>query len=187
MKIDKKLNFIIPIERETEVVYVHCTPLLRETFKRFYLILAQTFTAIYTKGVTLVSGPRVAALMLQEIAEADGSWDFVQEGLVNEIHRLANMIVLTEGGWKTVPLETALRRGALSLDEVDEVEGYLTFFIVASAMHTKEELPGVLERVSRVWGLQTSSLNCTEFAKSLPTPTTEDNTGKVEIQSSLPV
>ena len=55
MKIDKKLNLIVPVygdDEKTIRCYVHSTPISRETFERYFLIIGQTF------GADLLPGPR---------------------------------------------------------------------------------------------------------------------------------
>lgn len=175
MRIDKRLNFIVPIEREDgPTVYVHAMPLPREAFERYAVILAQTFSAIHNKGIGLISAPRVAAVLLKELAIKDGSWEGpegVEAGLIQEIRRLSNAIIKTDAGWKPVPIGDALKRGALSPEEAAEVDGLVTFFIVISAMQRRDEVDAILNYAANAWGALTSFSNCTDFAVSLTTST----------------
>jgi hypothetical protein len=189
MRINQKLNFLIPIDRDDGTLYVHCAPLHREVFERYFMVLSQTFTAIYGQGISLISGPRVAALLLRQIATANGEWDGpegVEAGLMGEIRRLSNMIINTPQGWQTVPLYDALKEGRLDEDEAAEVEGVMTFFIVASAMHKRSELPAILAFAGKTWGALTSSLNSTDFAASLPTLTPDAVTAAKATASLIP-
>jgi hypothetical protein len=173
-RIDRRLNFVVPIKREGGTVYVHAMPLLRETFERYAVVLAQTYGMIHGKGLGVVTGPRIAHLLLKQIAIAEGVWEGpegVELGLMAEIKRLANMVTLTEQGWRPLGLEDALKRGALDEDEASEVLGLITFFTVTSAVERKDQSLSILTFAAQMWGALTTSLNCTEFGNSLPTST----------------
>lgn len=174
MKINSKLNFVVPIKREDGTVYVHCMPLMRETFERYAVVLAQTYGMIHGKGLGVVTGPRIAHFLLKQIAQAEGIWDGpegVELGLAAEIRRLSNMVTLTDEGWRSVPLEDALKRKALDEDEVSEVLGLITFFTVVSAVERKDQSLSILSFAAQMWGALTTSSSCTEFAASLQTST----------------
>ena len=180
MKLNRKLNFVIPVEGDTGTLYVHSMPLSREVFERYYVTIAQTFTKIYTQGITLVAGPRVAYMTLKEVAIENGVWEGplgVEQGLIAEINRLSNVIIPVDGGWASVPLHDAIQKGVLDQEDVDEVMGIVTFFIVASAMHKRTELPALLEYVAKTWTAQLSSLNSTEYQTFLRTSIATDSSG----------
>lgn len=183
MRINKSLNFVIPIVREDSAIYVHSIPLNKEVFETHFLILSKTFAAIYASGLGPMAAPRVAKLLMKSIATDLKIWEGragVENTLIAEIHRLSCIIVPSErGGWETIPFFEALRRDLLDEDELSEAENAIVFFIVASAMHKKTELRPVLEGAIEIWGGQLSSLMPTAFAASLPkltgaaaTPTT---------------
>lgn len=191
MKINKALNLVVPVEFESgDVYYVHSTPIRKETFEKYFLVIAKAFAKIYQDGLNVVAGPRVAMLMLRRIAEEDGVWEGsegVEMGLVNEIRRLSNVIMPSEdGSWGTIPLQDALNRGLLSDEDISEVEGMIAFFICASAMHKRNQVEGFLQTACNLWSSQLSLLTCTEFAKQLPTSTEEGNSGETATISSVP-
>lgn len=189
MRISPKLNLVIQLEREGGSAYVHVTPLHREVFEQYFMVLGQTFNSIYSEGVGLLSAPRIAKLMLKRCAIAAGLWEGeggVEKGLLAEIQRCASMISLGPTGWDQIPLYEAVKRGLLDEDDVAEVEGQATFFIVASAMHKRSDLPNILAFAGRYWDAQTSSLSSMEFAKSLPISTTDEDTEARETASSIP-
>lgn len=192
MKIDRKLNLVVPFERESGTIYVHAAPISREVFEKYFLVIAKTFAAVYSEGLSVMAGPRVAALLLKERAVAMGIWDGptgVDRGLMSEVRRLSNVLApdaAKGGGWATVPLQDAVDHGYMDADESVEVENILTFFIVVSAMHKRAELAAVLDGASRLWGGQITSLNCTEYTASLPTSTVGANTGVNPKPSSVP-
>ncbi len=171
MQIDKRLNLVCPIERETGTIYVHSQPIGREVFKRHFLVIARTFASIYGNGLNVMAGPQVAALMLEKVAADMGQSEDVENGLMAEIRRLSNVVMAGPNGWETLPYQDAIKRGLFSSDEIEETEGTIVFFIVASCMHKKSELPAILVTMTEWWGLQTSLLDCTGFAKSLTTST----------------
>lgn len=195
LKIDKKLNLVIPILGEPKIIkddqdrnvevdnvvaYVHATPISRDVFDAYYMILAKTFSKLYTEGLNWRIGPRVAYLALKTAATEANQWDGpdgVQAGLVNEIRRLTNVAVPGASGWTTVPYSEAITKGLISEDDAAEVDNAITFFIVASAMHIRSEVRTVVTEAAQLWGGRTTSLNSTEFAASLQTSTGDASSG----------
>lgn len=190
MRIDKKLNIIVPIERDDGLIYVHSTPIGREVFENYFVVISKTFSAIYAQGLGPIAGPRVAAMMLKKVAKDLGVWDGeagVGNGLMAEIRRLSNVVTPGENGWTTLPLQNAIDRQILTEDELSEAEGAITFFMVASAMHRKRDLPAILsDGMGHLWGTQTTSLDSTEYARSLPTLTATESIGETAKPSSIP-
>jgi hypothetical protein len=174
MKIDEKLNLVIELEREGGSIWVHSTPIGRETFKRYYLVLAKAFSKIYKEGLDVTSGPRVAAMVVEDVARELGVWDGeggVEGGLMAEIRRLSNVVVPAARGWATIPLESAINEKRFSEEEAAEVENAVCFFIVASAMHSRKDRKVALLGMTSLWTGQITSSNSTEFAASLRTST----------------
>ena len=83
MRIDRRLNLVIPIDGAAGRFYLHSMPVSRVVFEQYFLVLAKTFSAIYGEGLSALSGPRVAAMMLKRIAQRDGSWEG-QDGVEGE-------------------------------------------------------------------------------------------------------
>jgi hypothetical protein len=188
MKIDKRLNLVTEVETEDGTVFVHSAPISREVFEKYFLVISKTFAAIIGEGLSFVSGPRVAALMLKKIATDIGVWDGrdgVNNGLMAEIRRLSNVIMPTETGWKTYPLQDVIDKAMLDESDIAEVEGLIAFFICASAMSRKNELRSVLERMA-LWGSSITSLNSTEYACSLPMSKREETFVATANTSSVP-
>lgn len=185
MRINKKLNIVIPFEGG----HVHSTPISREIFEKYFESISKAMTSIYKGGLGTMAGPRVASLMLKKHAIEDGCWegpDGVESGLMNEIKRLSNVIVPGDRGWITSPYYDAIQKELLDSDEISEVENALVFFTLASAFHKKNELPGILLGANKFWGSETTFLNSTEYANSLKTLTEAENTGEKVIHSSIP-
>ena len=189
MRIDERLNLIIPIEYAGGTAYAHAMPLSREVFETHFFILSKTFAAIYAEGLSHIAGPRVAALLMKRIAVAAKIWDGpsgVEQSLVAEMRRLTSVILPTSAGWETVPYHEVVERGLIDADDISEVENALTFFIVASAMHQRKELPTILGGAARIWGAQISSLSITAFAASLPTSKETGSSGATDQAPSIP-
>ena len=186
MRIDRRLNLVVPVEREGEAnIYVHSMPISRAVFEDHFLILSQAYTMIYDQGIGVTSGPRVAAMVIRRVAERLNVWEGeggVGNALMNEIRRLSNAIVPNpKGGWQTLPFEIVRERmghddQTMTEDEVAEVENAICFFIVASAIHKKNVLPGILGLVGNLWETRTTYSNATDYAASLPTWTKADST-----------
>lgn len=189
MKIERNLKIVIPVERENDTIYVHSEAISREVFQQYFVVIAKAFAGMYTSGMGHIAAPRVAAMMLQKTAEDMGVWngsDGVQNGLMNEIRRLANVIMPVAGkGWEMVPLQEAVDRKFFDLDDLSEVENAMAFFIVASAMHKKKDLRGILGGMTGLWDVRIESLNCTEYTASLRMLTAAETTGETPPVSSV--
>ena len=188
MKIDKRLNLVTDVVTEEGTVFVHSAPISREVFEKYFLVISKTFSAIIGEGLSFISGPRVAALMLKKIATDLGEWegrDGVNNGLMAEIRRLSNVVMPSETGWRTYPLQDVIDKEMLDESDISEVEGIIAFFICASAMSRKNELKAVLERMV-LWGSSITLLNSTAFAGSLPISTQEKTSAPTENTSLVP-
>ena len=189
MKINQKLNVVIEMEDEGGTSYVHAEPISAQTFERYYKVIAKTFAAIHGGGLGSVAGPRVASLLLKDIATDLGLWEDgedgsgvkiagVQSGLMNEIRRLANVIALKDGKWQTIPLQEAVDKKLMNPEDLKEVENAIVFFTVYSSMMRRPIRRAMMMGAAEVFGAQITSLNSTEFAASLPTSTGTANTGE---------
>lgn len=190
MKIDKALNLVLAVDRDGFTIHVHSTPISEEVFENYYLPISKTFAAIYDEGLSL-SAPRIASIMLKDVSKRLGLWDGeegVQAGLLKEIERLTNVLVPGDnGGFVSMPLESARARDKISSEEYREIFGQIIFFIVISAMHKKKLIPQFLAAMTRMWGGETTSLNSTEYGDYLTTLIVAANTGeKATPQSSIP-
>ena len=186
MKIDKDLRLVIPFDSANGESFVHAQAISRQVFERYYEVIARAFTKIYAGGYGIVSGPRVAAMLIKDVARDMGASDDVQAGLINEIRRLANVALLTPKGWEHVPLEEALAKKLIDEDEASEVENALAFFTLVSSMHKRSTREKDLAGAAALWGGRLTSLNFTEFVASLPTSTATDNSGATAAASSVP-
>ncbi|MDR3449355.1 MAG: hypothetical protein P4M15_06360, partial [Alphaproteobacteria bacterium] len=130
--------------------------------------------------------PRVAALYIRKAAENMGRAKDVEEGLIGEIVRLANVAMRGPNGWEMVPLDEAGKKGLLDPDEQDEVENALAFFTLASSLHKKTERAPILIGAMSLWAGRITSSDFTEFVASLPTSTETASSGERAPVSSVP-
>ncbi|HCL6004031.1 hypothetical protein N5D10_11220 [Citrobacter freundii] len=186
MKIARNMNFVLPVETDMGQGYIHATPISKEVYRQHFYILSKTFSAIFSEGLGVVAGPRVAYLMLEKICQDQGIWDGasgVKNTLVNEIIRLSNLVYPVEGkGWDTVPLEVAIDREVI---DPDEALGELVFFTCVSSINKPHQAKEVMEQVAGMWGSAISSLTLTEWIASLPTSKQPENTGETASKSSV--
>lgn len=185
MRIDKRLNLVIPIEDETGTIYIHATPLSHVAFERYYKVLARAFTVIVS-NYSVVAGPRVALMTLREVASEVGMKDEVETGLIPEIRRSTNMLVPADGGgFETVMFQTALDRKMLSEEDVSEVENALVFFTVYSAMLKRTQRVELLDGAAKMWGASITSLSVTEYGASLKTSIEKESSSAKGIHVSF--
>lgn len=202
MKIDRKLNLVLPIvdgvttdekgvEHDNIVAYVHSTPISKEVFEKYFLVLSKVHARILSEGLGWAAGPRIAALMLEKVAKEDGTWegaDGVSRGLLGEIVRLTNVFMpLPVGGWDMVPLQIAIDQKLISDDDIGEVKSIIVFFTVSSWLYPKMMRDKILMEAMALSGGRTESLSCTDFSTSLPMSIATASTGGNPIASSLPV
>lgn len=185
MKIARNLNLIIPARTEKGNGWIHATPISKEVFKEHFFILSKTFSAIFSEGLGVVAGPRIAFLMLERISRDSNAWEGdkgVRNTLVNEVIRLANLVYPVEGkGYDTIPLDMALEREIIDLDEV---AGELIFFTCVSSINSPEQAKGTMDVVNGIWSTQCSPLNLTEWIASLPTLKSAASSGATANTSS---
>lgn len=190
MRINKKLNLIVPVDSEHGTIYVHSTPVAYEIFEQFYLPLSKTFANLFSQGLGVLASPRVAYLALKSISEEMGIWNGpagVHAGFVNEFIRLSNIAKTGTNGWETIPLHVAMQKGVIDEETSREVLSAITFFTLVVLMNRPKQAEVMMEAVNSLWQTETTYLDFTEFLNSLKTSTEEGNTGVTENTSSVPV
>ena len=192
MKLDRRLNLIIPITRDDgSTIYIHSTPITEETFDAYFIIIWKAFSAIYMNGsaAALIGAAKIAFNMLKKIATDEGLWDGdggVKNGLLAEIYRLSSVVLPGPNGWTSIPLQVALAQDFIDESELTEARGILVFFILTSAMYRKAELPAILQASAAVWKCRVDSSSCMEFIASLQTSTQAASTGETVKASRIP-
>jgi len=189
MKINERLNLVIPLYRfdDDPYAWVHSMPISREIFESHYLLLSKTFTAIHSEGLGEIAGPKVALLMLKDVAKSmTNDPDYLIRPLMNEMRRLSNVILRANDKWETMPLQDAINGKFLDDEDLREVENSLTFFIVVSHLYPKTQKQMFLDGSAKLWGAVMTSLNYTEYKDSLLTSTTIESIGEPTKQLSVP-
>jgi len=176
-KLNRKLNLVLTVETDKGVVHIHTTPISRAVFEENFLVISKAFSAIFVNEVGPM-GPRIAALLLKQEAEKLGTWDKVQQSLVAEVYRLTIVIAPGPNGWETMPYNVAKQRGILDEDQAAEAENCIMYFICASSVQTRGELAKATDFLKILWSAQTTLLNSTEYTRSLPMSTQEENIGE---------
>ena len=180
LSINEKLHLVIPVysgsdDAQTITAYIHSTPISKETFEAHFMLLSKTFAAIHAEGLGIIAGPRVAALMLRNIADKRND-EVGAMALMNEIRRLTNVHIRTPDGWDNLPFQDVVDKAAISADDISEVTNALVFFTVTSSMQRKQDLRDMMDGAARLWGAQTTSLDFTAYVASLATSMTTDAT-----------
>lgn len=178
--INHNLNLVMTVERgeDEPPLYVHSVPVSNEVFETYWRVLNQTYVEM--AATSLQTGIKIAALALRNIAQEQGIWTKmgeqpgVQNGLVEEMRRLTNVVVPTDNGWSTLPLSVAVKQGHVDAETAKEVDNITTFFTVAWHMFPRLKREAFLKDVLKSWDVQTTSLDCTEYANSLTQSTRKE-------------
>ncbi|HGJ5860622.1 MAG TPA: hypothetical protein ACHBX6_13225 [Arsenophonus nasoniae] len=186
MKINRKLNLVVPVDLNDETSgFIHSTSISKEIFQKHVLILAKTYSFIFSENLNAISGPRVAYFLLKQIAESQGEWegkDGVENTLINEIIRLSNLVYPKEKkGYDTMPLEVAIEK---ELIDIDEAINELVFFTCFSVINKPAQLAIWMERLNLLWNCASTPLNVMEWITSIKTSNVTANTGEMEKPSS---
>ena len=189
MKIDRKLNIVIPVETESKgLIYVHSTPISRDVFEQFYLELGKVFSQCFdsiNQAHLALTAPQLAYPALKTMTIKAGNWEEVKKGLINEIVRLTNVMITGEKGWESIPLDLAIKREILNEDEESEVLSALTFFTAICRVAPKDLRMSFLEMAGSLRSWELTSLDSTEYLNGLTIPVKAVTTGKKAKESSI--
>lgn len=188
-KISRDLNIVIPVESPLlGTIYVHSVPIGRELFDLYYEVLGEVYSKIANKRLW-AAAPRTAMPMLRDAAmstprpalpgQRPTPWwegpDGIENGLLNEIRRLTNVVLPNPPhGWTTLPFVNAASDGTLDEEDSADVLSMLCFFTCLSASLDRRTL---IASIVDFLSAQTTSLNSTEFANSLKTLTATGSSG----------
>lgn len=179
--LNKKLNIAIPIETESSgKIWAHSVPISYEVFDSNWLLLTKTLSNLYSNGIGPAMAPRIAARMLKDTAKEIDEKNDISINLMQEIYRLTNILMpnANGSGWRTMPFIEVKNRKMIDDQSISEVENAIIYFIVASALHLRSELPMAYQGLKSIWNAQTTSLNVTEFGNSLMTSTPGETIGE---------
>jgi hypothetical protein len=187
MRLNRRLNLVIPLHADdgkTVLAYVHAVPLGEEIVEKYYQVLGQTFTAIYTQGFGVAAGPGVGYRLLRQLSEAQKIWDDlgdepgVKNGLVEEMLRLSSVVSPVKGRWQALPVRLAADQGFIDPEDLREIENALVFFTAVSATLPRTQRREHLDSACNLWGWQITSSDCSGFVSGLKTSTETGNSGK---------
>lgn len=177
--IDKTLNLVIEFkEDDGRPAYVHCTPISYASFKRHWRVLTQMWSELYKSGMGPFAGPRVAGLMLAEVAEAIGyppdGPQSIDQTLMAEIRRMTTYV---QADGMLLPWDAAIASGTVDDRNQREVENALVFFTANSHLQLGAELELNQRVFAEMFNARISFSKASELLSSLKTSTKDDNTG----------
>ena len=184
VKINRRLNLTIPITDENPdakkrriIAWVHSMPVTSETLDTFCLELGKVYGAITAEGLHHFAGPQIAAKLLKRVAQQLKTWEEVDKGLIGEIRRMTNILVIGKQGWEPLTYDLAMERKVLTSEDVSVVENLLVFFTVVCANIPRLDRAEYLDWALSRWSARIESFSLMEFQRSLPTLTPVENTG----------
>lgn len=187
--INRKLNLTMEWDTPKGKLYLFSVPIAKNVFDDNYMLFARSYSALYANDLGAVSGPRIAAQLLkaQAIAmEQPQRYD----NLIMEIRRLTSVFTPAHqgAGYENLPYFEAIKRKLIDDEDTSEIESALCFFTLVLWMTPKPRLPIVLGGLSLIWSAETTSSTISDYQRSLPTLTKEENTGKKQTQQeTLPL
>lgn len=200
MKIDDKLNLVVPVRFDGEDVeiYAYHSPISKEVFEANYKALSSVTAELGSKGTMyqLSSGPRIASLVFMDEVRKNAleSGNIDDEGnpietkgnaFLQEIKRLTTLLVPTDNGWDMMPVDAAISKKIIDDEEWEEAESNLVFFTAHYWMAKKSNRASMASATASVLTGFTESLPVSELAKSLQKSTTVETLEKRE-ESSVP-
>jgi hypothetical protein len=188
MRLNRKLNIVVPVSTDAGTIFVHSTPISRDTFEQFYLELGKVFSQCFDSNNAAhlaLTAPQLAYPALKSIAKAEGKTQDVQFGLINEIVRLSNAMVPGENGLESMPLDIAIKREILDEDAANEILSALVFFTSISRVAPKDLRDSFLEMAGSLRSWELTSLDSTMYIASLQTLRESASTGGKKKQSSV--
>lgn len=180
MRINKKLNLVIPMETDDGGKYfIHARPFSREAFEVNYLLFSQAFSKMIESGIQVTAGPRVAGMVLKDLAATQGNKE-AYDSIISEIKRTTTVIKGGKDGFEGKNLSSAVAHGDIDDDDLAYIESTICFFILTSAMWRGDKLAASLAFMSGLWGVQTTSLDYTDYISSLRTLTEDETSGETK-------
>jgi len=194
MKLDQRLNLVIPVDVGGKTHQVHSQPISADAFEMHYKLIAKTNTQLFNGGYGAISGTRIAAKLMRDISiemetfklpgrPAQVGTGQGYEELMAEIRRLTT--VITPAG--SIMLDEAVGKGVIDDLDRDILENALVFFTVVSAMNSPVEQAEMMRAVCSLWSGEMTSLNSTAFAASLTMSTGKESIGASRVVVDSPV
>lgn len=175
MKIDASLRVTFERRRESDGApfYVYAQSVSRNTAREFWQVVQRATNQLYINSGSPQGALRFAAAAVREAGTFLGN-ERVEQFFIGEMRRLA-MVVLPGG--ESLTFDEAVKNGALSEDEVDEMEAALCFFTLAWNFHSTENRALIIASALTLWNGRTTSSSFTEWTASLPISKETVNSG----------
>jgi hypothetical protein len=185
-KLNRKLNLVVNIDSEHGPLYVFSTPVARSVFEANFMVMCRAFAAIYANGLGPFAGPRAAALIIKQQAAEIGE-PAQGEALLAEIRRLTNVLAPKfdngSGGYEVVMWDEALKRELIDEDQAAEAEAAICFFTLSLRAGSTRQAEASVTGLKMMFAAQTTSSTLSDYMRSLPTLTKDEDTGPREIPS----
>ncbi len=187
MAIDRKLNFLVPVETEAGDLLVRSQPFSAQFFKRNFLVISKTFGRLHAEGLGFTTAPRIAAFMLaqveREMAGLGEDDNPPPSPILNEIRRATTVDIPGQGN---MPWDQVVGAKLMSEEDIEEVENAIVFFTVASAMYHHRDRAAFLSGAANLWNARLEFSPTTAPASSSPTSKPIAPTGETAKASSIP-
>lgn len=187
MALDRKLNFIVPVETDKGEALVRSAPLSSSFFRQNFLVISKTFARLHGEGLGITTAPRVAAMMLERVERdligVSPDDPAPPSPVMNEIRRLTNVELPDHG---LVPWAQVVSSKMFSEEDVEEVENAIVFFIVASSMYHRRDVEEMIGGAARLWNARLESSSITVSPTSSPTSKETASSGATAPPSAIP-
>lgn len=189
MKINRRLNLAVRVEREDETeLHVHHVPVSEEVFQQNWRLLTKAIVMCYGDVFSPAVAARVGYRMICEVAESMKLDQLALESrFFGHVWRLTTVIFPDKS--EPVPFDVAVTNGMLDSDELNEIRNAICFFTSASWVHPRGELKMVyamMEGEKKDSAFVTGSWSCTEYAASLRTSKPPVSSGATTPVLSVP-
>ncbi len=188
MKINNDLDIVLDIRSDEDgkpTLRLFHTPVSRDVFELNYRLLSSVFSEIWGQGSfhAMSAGPRIASMVLKDICKRqhEGSSEEYDSqnnpavSFLNELKRLTLILAPTPSGWEKIPVQSAISRGILDLEEWQEAESSLVFFTSAFHLARKSEREArtrILLGLLKGQKASSDSMAQTDFSQMSTTPET---------------
>ncbi len=187
MALDRKLNFLIPVDTDKGELTVRSAPVSAAFFRQNFLAISKTFARLHGEGLGITTAPRIAAMMLEnverELAGTPLDEPAPPSAVMNEIRRLTTVQIPDQG---LVPWAQVVTAKMLSDEDVEEVENAVVFFIVASSMYHRRDVEEMVGGAAKLWNARLEYSGTTASAPSSQTSSAAASSGATATPSAIP-
>lgn len=196
MKINDNLDIILDIRQDEAgkaTLRLFHTPIDRDVFELNYKLLSSVFSEIWGQGSfhAMSAGPRIASMVLKDVAKKQAlsdSEDYdpqnnISTSFLNEIKRLTMILAPSASGWEKIPVQSAIARGVIDLEEWQEAESSLVFFTSAFHLARRSERESRMKILLGLLRGRLASSDSTDQIASSPISTGEGTSAPPKLSS----